>query len=161
MMVFLCTIPFRSIYLGKIGLVTIWFRMILTQIITQVYKYSHLRDSHQILIFDWYYNLIPTGRFFGTIIHVNYRFHVATRPTTVQTPILPWKVFYARQLILTKSQVELDYGPSTLKEKILVLICNKFAMVGICGPHAEKGYLCASITYSGKCMTTNVSAINL
>jgi hypothetical protein len=37
-------------YLGKVTLVLIWFRMVLTQIITQVFKNS---PTHQIVIFDW------------------------------------------------------------------------------------------------------------
>ena len=39
-----------SSYLGQVALVSIWFRMLMTQTTT------HLEDTHQISIFDWYYN---------------------------------------------------------------------------------------------------------
>ena len=59
-------------YLGKIALVSIWFRMVFTQIITRIQKDSltfayppniNIQLGSQILI--------PTGRFF-TIIDVDY-----------------------------------------------------------------------------------------
>ena len=43
-------------YVGKVSLVSIWFRMVLTQIITQVYKKFSPGHTHQISMFDWYYN---------------------------------------------------------------------------------------------------------
>jgi hypothetical protein len=56
-------------YLGKITLV--WFRMVLTQIITWVYKDSlTLPTNYQYL--TGVIILIPTGRVFDTIIVVDY-----------------------------------------------------------------------------------------
>ena len=56
-------------YVGTIALVSIWFRMELTQIITWVYKgFSHLDipiDSTDITI------LIAMGRFLDTLIDAN------------------------------------------------------------------------------------------
>lgn len=71
-------------YLRNIGVASMWVRMVLTQISTWEYKYSHiLTYTHQISIFDWYWNfdnpwggsLIPTGRFYDIIIYVGYSYH--------------------------------------------------------------------------------------
>ena len=78
------------------------------------------------------------GRFFGTIIHVNYRFRVGTRPTTVQTPILPWKVFYAKQLTPNQKSCWVRLWSLYFRKANICPMCNKFAMVGICGPHAPR-----------------------
>ena len=43
-------------YLGKIALVSIWFRLVLTQIITRGYKDSLTLTYPPISIFDWNYN---------------------------------------------------------------------------------------------------------
>ena len=47
-------------YLGKIAIVSIWFRMVWTQIITWVYILSP-GHTHQIWILDWYYNFDMQG----------------------------------------------------------------------------------------------------
>ena len=45
-------------YIGKITLVSIWFRMVLALIITWIYKDSLTLTYHQISIFDWYYKFL-------------------------------------------------------------------------------------------------------
>ena len=59
-------------YVVKIALVSIWFEMVLTQTITQVYKGSHLTYPQNINILTSTPIVIPTGRFFDTIIDVDY-----------------------------------------------------------------------------------------
>ena len=62
----------ESSYLGKTIVVSIWSRMVLTQIMIRIYKDSHLD------IFTKYQDLIgitiliPTCRFFNIIIGVDY-----------------------------------------------------------------------------------------
>ena len=66
-------------YLGKRAPISVWFRMVLTWIITQMYKdsltltypfkYEHLTSITL---------LIPMGRFFDTIIDVRYWYHAVT-----------------------------------------------------------------------------------
>ena len=72
---------------GKIAVVSIWFRMELTQIISWVYKDSPtLRYPPS--IFDWYCNFDTPGRFFDTIIHVDHRYPcipLHPRPALVST----------------------------------------------------------------------------
>ena len=58
-------------YLGKITVVSIWFRMVLTQIMTWVCKDSFtFPTKYQCL--TGVTILIPTGRVFDTIIDVDY-----------------------------------------------------------------------------------------
>ena len=48
----------EPLYVGKITLVSIWFRMVLTLIITWIYKDSLTLTYHQISIFDRYYKFL-------------------------------------------------------------------------------------------------------
>lgn len=57
-------------YLGNIFLVSIRFRMVLTELITQTYK-----NSFTLIAIT---NLKPMGRFFYPIINVNNRYHTFT-----------------------------------------------------------------------------------
>jgi hypothetical protein len=66
-------------YLGKRAPVSVWFRMVLTQIMTRMYKDSltltypfKYEDLTGITI------LRHTGRFFVTIVDVSYQYHAVT-----------------------------------------------------------------------------------
>ena len=48
-------------YLGKTVLVSMWFRMVLTQILTRVQKDFPALTCPQISIFDWYHNFDTHG----------------------------------------------------------------------------------------------------
>ena len=55
-------------YLGKVALLSIWFGMVLTQIVTQVYKFSHLATTIRYRYLNKFTNLIPTCRSFIPIL---------------------------------------------------------------------------------------------
>ena len=55
-------------YLGKIALLSIWFGMVLTQIVTQVYKFSHLATTIKYRYLNKFTILIRTCRFFIPIL---------------------------------------------------------------------------------------------
>lgn len=63
----------HSIYLGSIGLVPIWSRMVPTQIVTRVYNFFLM------LTYPWNINISNGitihGRFFDTIVEVDYWYH--------------------------------------------------------------------------------------
>ena len=58
-------------YIGKIALVPMWVRMVLTQIRTRVYEDS-LTLTNQTSIFDWYCHFVTSGRFFDIVNYVDY-----------------------------------------------------------------------------------------
>jgi hypothetical protein len=65
---------------GKIALMSMWFRMVLTQIITRVDKDSVTLRSISI---KYHYSigitfLIPMDRFFDTIINIDHGYHALT-----------------------------------------------------------------------------------
>ena len=60
------------LYLNKFVIVSIWFRMGLTQISTQVYKDFHLDIPTKYQYLTGSTILRPTGRFFDTIINLDY-----------------------------------------------------------------------------------------
>ena len=59
-------------YLGKVALISIWFRMVFTQTKTQVYKDSHLEIPTKYQYLTDVTTLIPSGRSLDTIIDVDY-----------------------------------------------------------------------------------------
>lgn len=76
-MVSLFSIPFGSVYHARTFIpmqnlsVSTWFGMVLTQIVTWVYKdFSHLEAPTKYQYLSGITNLIPTGRFFDAIIDV-------------------------------------------------------------------------------------------
>ena len=94
----------RCYLVGKLALVSIWFRIILTQIITTVYKDSP--TIYQYMIGSTI--LIPTGAFYDTIIHVDYCYpcvHLYTSPTEFTMFIFILKLF--------DSRLEMDGNDST------------------------------------------------
>lgn len=63
-------------YLDEFSLVSIWFGIVLTQILTWVYKDSHLHIPIKYQDLTDIKMLIPTStKFFETIDDVEYRFH--------------------------------------------------------------------------------------
>ena len=80
-------------YLGKIFPVLIWSRMVLTQIITRVYKDSFTLRCHliDINILTGMSILMPMGRFFDVVICVYYWYHdfihLYNGPTLVWTSV--------------------------------------------------------------------------
>ena len=58
-------------YLGEIAVVSIWFRMVLTQIVTQVYKYSIILTFPPNIINWIVFQFDNMGRFFDIIIDVH------------------------------------------------------------------------------------------
>lgn len=68
----------KSSFLGNIGVVSMWLKILLTQTLTRAYKDSPWH-THRISIFDWYYTIfIPIGRLFDAIIDFAYWYHAHT-----------------------------------------------------------------------------------
>ena len=62
-------------YLDKISLVSIWLGMVSTQLLTWVYKVSHLEIPVKYHYLTDITILIPTCKFFETKTDVGYQFH--------------------------------------------------------------------------------------
>ena len=97
-------------YLDKFAIVSIWFRMGLTQISTQEYKDFHLDIPTKYQYLTGCTILRPTGRFFDTIINLDYCYHAFTYMPYLGVHHAMWSFAHGRRNLQHVGWQRLEFG---------------------------------------------------